>query len=250
MTLLLPIEATLSESWKKVSGAKASYWGGLGLIFLFLLGINILIFILGLISPTLFDQHHPSVLSAIMNVATNIIEFLFQMGLVYFGIQRAFDNPISYRLIFKAFETRTALRLIGFFLILALLCMFLLIPIFALGFSYAFLSNSTAESGIAGGSISAFLGFIIFSAIIYLLVRLWLTTAFILDKQTGIWQSMKLSLQATRHNFWRIFFIGFLMGLIFLVSVIPLGIGLIWTFPMASILQGMVYKNLLPNTTL
>jgi uncharacterized membrane protein len=68
--------------------------------------------------------------------------------------------------------------------------------------------------------------------------------AFVLDTVTGPWEAIKQSFAITRHNFWRLCFIYLLVLLIFLGSILTLGIAFIWTIPFMVILYGVCYKNL------
>ena len=57
-----------------------------------------------------------------------------------------------------------------------------------------------------------------------------------LDRGLGPWEAMEASRRAIHKVWWKVFGIFLIMGLIYLVSAIPLGFGLIWTVPMFFVL--------------
>ena len=66
----------------------------------------------------------------------------------------------------------------------------------------------------------------------------------ITDKGMGVWEAMETSRKAIHKCWFRVFGIYLLMILIYLVSMIPLGIGLIWTMPMIIMVGGILYRRL------
>lgn len=71
-----------------------------------------------------------------------------------------------------------------------------------------------------------------------------MTLPLIVDKGLSPWQAMETSRKAVHKIWWRLIGLFIVMGLIFVVSLVPLGIGLIWTWPMFIILTGVVYRHL------
>lgn len=79
---------------------------------------------------------------------------------------------------------------------------------------------------------------------IYLMVAYMLAMPLMVEKKLGIWESMETSRQAITQCWFRFFGLMLLMMLIIVVSIIPLGIGLIWTLPMTALVLGIVYREL------
>jgi uncharacterized membrane protein len=79
---------------------------------------------------------------------------------------------------------------------------------------------------------------------IYLAVGYTMTIPLIIDKGLSPWQAMEMSRKAVHKVWWKVAGLFSVMGLIYLGSLIPLGIGLIWTWPMFIILVGVVYRFL------
>lgn len=226
-TYLLPVWDTLSLAWEKVKGSKASIWGAVAILFLIALGFGILSAITKSFSPTFYH---------VIDFIMQIICSLLQMGVLYIGIQRAFDLPLSYSQMFRAFQPAIAMRLIAVY-ILEVLIILPLMVLMVVGF-ILFTMHMAAAITLA---CIAYLG------MIYVVVRLSLAMGFVLDKGSNPIQALKESFNATRSNFWRILAIIIIETIIILVSIIPLGIGLIWTIPFAVVLYGLIYKNLTLN---
>jgi uncharacterized membrane protein len=55
---------------------------------------------------------------------------------------------------------------------------------------------------------------------------------------------MEISRKTVSKRWFTMFFFGIVMSLILIVSVIPLGIGLVWTLPMGMIAYGIIYRNM------
>ena len=88
---LLPVWDLVGYSWKKVSGSKGTFWAFIGICILIMLGF-------------LLVQKLAHPISHLIIFIGQIISYLLQMGLIYLGIRRAQDLPISYPMGFRAFE--------------------------------------------------------------------------------------------------------------------------------------------------
>lgn len=222
----LPVVDTISTAWDKVSGAKGSVWAGIGILF-------VVMFVLGFIQGIFENVSH--VVAMILGFAFSIVNLLLQIGLIYIGIVRAFDKPITYRLMFKTFNTTTALNIIGVYILKFLI---ILIPSLLIGLAVIMSQSgqSTALAFIIGlvGVIAAF----------YLSLRLFVAIAYVLDQGVGPVDAVKMSFNATRNNVLNLFGIAILQVCIFIVAAIPLGIGLIWAIPLGLIIYGTIYKRL------
>lgn len=231
-TYLLPIGETISLAWSKVKGSKGSIWAALLVSFLIMFALG---FFDGVIKATA-----PSI-EFVVKIIIQVVGFLLQIGLLYIGIKRAQDEPITYHLLFRGFESNIALRAIGLYILQVLI---LIIPLALMLFA-AILYGMESTSGRL--IISLLLGVVGFLAIIYLGIRMMLSMAFVLDKGMNPWPAITQSFAATNQNFWRLIAVIILQLLIIAVSAIPLGIGLIWTLPFAYILYGCLYKYLVLN---
>ncbi|WP_163832434.1 DUF975 family protein [Spartinivicinus ruber] len=78
---------------------------------------------------------------------------------------------------------------------------------------------------------------------IYLTIAYMLGMPLVVDRKMGAWQALETSRKAITKHWFTIFGTFIVLLLIIMVSVIPLGIGLIWTLPFAAIAIGVMYKS-------
>ena len=78
----------------------------------------------------------------------------------------------------------------------------------------------------------------------YLVIAYMFALLLMLDKNMSPWEALETSRKAVTHHWFKIFGIGFVMGLIMVISILPLGIGLIWTLPMMYIMNGLLYQRI------
>lgn len=225
---LIPVKKTIDIAWLKVSGTKRSFWAAI-VIFI---GIMIVFGFIDVILKMFLPPIQP-----FFSFITQIVSFLLQMGIVYIGIERASELPISYRLIFYPFEGRVAIRII---LLLLLQTVILMIPLAVMIIPIVNLQQGNDAMFIPVIIISV----VSISVIIYLGIRMMFAVAYVLDEVVNPWKAIKLSFGITKNNFWRLSIILGLQSLIVFISVLPVGLGLIWTLPLAYILYGEMYKNL------
>jgi len=81
---------------------------------------------------------------------------------------------------------------------------------------------------------------------IYLTIGYSLTLPLILDKGLGPWAAMEASRRVIHQKWWQVFGLYVVMYVIYFVSCIPLGLGMIWTIPMFFSLTGVLYHVLTP----
>lgn len=84
---------------------------------------------------------------------------------------------------------------------------------------------------------------------IYLAVGYTMVLPLMLDRGLAPWEAMEASRRAIHKVWWKVFGTFLIMGFIYLVSLIPLGIGLIWTVPMFVVLVGVIYRYLFGSRT-
>lgn len=230
----LPVLDPLNIAWKKVSGTKGSIL--LGFLIAFLIGASLIgvAYLLG----------HYFVISISLSFIQRIVQFLTTAGLLLIGLKRAYDLPFSYKMIFTPFKARLALKLIllailKFCIYLPFIALFILIP------TGLYLLSSTFHAIFA--PLQAMISILLMCILVFLYIRMSLTTGFVLVRDSGSWEAIKLSFAATRGNFWRLLALKLLELTIMVISSIPLGIGLIWGLPLMLITEGEIYKKLSAN---
>jgi hypothetical protein len=229
----LPILETVQLAWRSVKGAKASFWGA----YTWLSAASILFIVISSAGTIL---SFPA-LSSFCNFVMPVVNFLLSFGILYMGICRAFNRPISASMISYAFsDAILILKIFGLCLLnIVIIAPLIAIPVLTFAAATAFL----AQSGFIY-VLYLVAGVMLFLAL-YLLIRIELSWAFLLDKQVNPWQAIVLSMQTTRGNFLRLMGLHIVTVLITLICAIPLGIGLIWAIPFSKICYGLVYKRLL-----
>lgn len=230
----LPIFETISTAWQKISGSKTTFFTCLAIFF----GIQLC---LGIILYFVEDQ---MILSVIFSVISFFVSCLLTAGIFYLGLRRAFDLPISYEMMFKAFEPDMILKIIGAFIlqmIIFIAAPLVVMIIFSMVARLESTGNDVLRLIIACGYLISFI------IAFYLAIRMSLNILFVLDKHVSPLESIKLSFQATQSNVWRLIGLFITLNIINFIAMIPLGIGLIWTMPLAYIVYGIVYKKLLAN---
>jgi hypothetical protein len=213
------IGGAIREGWAKTKGAKGSIWAGSAVMYLVMLvivagGAFLLrslnsdpTNISGLVDNILFraDTNLFPVL-----FPAGLLLALFIAGLLIMGVRKVAGERISWTMIFKGFSCAAKI-------IVATIMQSILV---AIGFLLLILPG------------------------IYLAVGYTMTIPLIIDKGLSPWQAMEMSRKAVHKVWWKVAGLFSVMGLIYLGSLIPLGIGLIWTWPMFIILVGVVYRFL------
>jgi uncharacterized membrane protein len=79
---------------------------------------------------------------------------------------------------------------------------------------------------------------------IYLLISYSFTYRLIVDKGLGVFKAMELSRKTITKQWFKFFGLSLLFIFIIIISIIPLGIGLLWSIPTYYIAYGILYHNL------
>ncbi|NPA59842.1 MAG: hypothetical protein GXO30_05195 [Epsilonproteobacteria bacterium] len=94
-------------------------------------------------------------------------------------------------------------------------------------------------------SILIYLGFLLLVIPgIYLSVSYIFAYMLVIDKGLTSWKAMELSRKTVSRHWFKFFGLSLVIGILFLLSIIPFGIGLIWTLPMAYMVYGLLYHRL------
>ena len=205
-------------------------------IVIFILSLNILLSIVQ--DKLLSDITWQSILFIIS-------AYLFQMGL-NLGLLRICLNMINneevdFILIFSSFHMLIPYVLATILYILALLVaaspgLLLLITIVSVD-----LDNLSSIAG----SIPAILSTIVMIVpAIYLSIRLQFYEYFLIDEECGVIESINKSANISKGHILELFILGAVLSLIILVSIIPMGLGLIISIPLSMVSISYVYLKL------
>lgn len=207
------IRATLSEAWDKTSGAK---WP-IHLAFLYYFLVMLAIVIVGVIAtaalttvPVMGDPSGSMAMQFLLQIGVNLIALPMMLGIIMMGIQRSVNAPINANSVFMYFPKM-------FNLFLTLLIMYIMVTI---GFILLILPG------------------------IYLSVAYYMALPLVVEKGMGPWQALETSRKAISRHWFRMFGFFIVASIILAISIIPFGIGLIWTLPMFIIAYGIIYRNM------
>ena len=205
------IGALLSESWALVSGTKGIIIGGFLVFYVVLLAAS---FILGGIVGV-FGALSESVAvvfvgEILISLLASALAYPFMAGINMVGIRRAAGQPISFNEIFNHFGRTVPL-------IITAVVMMLLIY---LGMLLLLLPG------------------------IYLAVAYLLAIPLVVERGLSPWQALEASRKAISQHWFKVFGLFLLLGVIVILSAIPLGIGLVWSIPLMVIAMGVLYRTI------
>lgn len=205
----LQIGEVLSEAWSRVHGTKGAACGAIALMYLISF---VIIGASGAIVAILGIDENNLGLFIITQILVQLIYmislWLFGAGVIMIGVRRAADQPFGFSMLFDGFSKAGTV----------IVTMILQTVLITLGFVLLIIPG------------------------IYLTIGYGLALPLIMEKDMGPWEALETSRKAIHHCWFQIFGLYLLLSLIFVLASIPLGIGLIWVFPMALITLGIVYR--------
>lgn len=208
----LEIKPIFQEAWAKTKGVKWLIW----LAFLIVSACSLILYIVS--EAIVFEVMGLGGVSFLGDLILGWVADAFFVGLaaplwlgvLMISIYRATNHSHSYRLIFQYFSKYGVLYK-GSLLSTLLMC----------------------------------LGFVLFILPgIYLMVCYSFVLPLIGNRQLSVWQALEVSRKAVTKHWFKIFGIHLLLGLIIVISAIPLGIGLIWSVPFTYMVFGILYRNI------
>ncbi len=206
------ISEILKEAWTLMKGAKRYILGGTIIMYIILFAFGAL---MAVIQGVVFGSSHEHMAAAagfqfLTQLVSMAISYPMTAGIMMIGIRRSVGLPIDLSLLFGYFGRVIPLVLMSLLSMVLVVIGFLLlvIPGIYLGVSYI------------------------------------MAMPLVVEKNLGPWRALETSRKAVTKKWFSIFGLFFVIGLISMVSMIPLGIGLIWTIPMASLAFGILYRTI------
>lgn len=255
------IGATFSEAWQRVKGVKGSFWGGFGLYFAIAIGVAIVIGIItsivsAVLLPTEAMRHAAAQGQSLSQLPLSYI--LFQIGIqivqlvmticVYFpmlaglmliGLRWVNHKEVSALYVTRFFKKEYITRF--FFMWLAMF-LIVLIPMMLVGVIAGIVS--VAQLTLPLKALLVTVCVLLVLGLIYLLVGFCFAMPLIIDRFLKGWESLNVSRIVVTHHWFRVFFLFFFAGILFMLSAIPLGIPLIWTMPWVYNVFSITYREL------
>lgn len=225
------IGALISEAWQKTKGTKGIIWGGFlmfyGAMFVTVLALFLIMSLFGAVGLAGLgmgmagnDGAGTGLMAAgllgfvlmglTFGLVLTAVMYPFIAGINMVGIRQAAGQPVRFAEVFSHFG-RT-------------------LPLLVAGILMGILLN---------------LGFLLFILPgIYLAVAFMLTIPLIAERKLSAWDAMMTSCKAINQHWFKVFFLYILLGIILVISMIPLLIGLIWTLPLLIVAQGVLYRTI------
>ncbi len=223
----LSIFEILGEGWRLTNGSKLVIIGSLFLVWIISGLIQNIVFIplpifVGIVGVVVEQYMGNSETIAILLGGMLFIGFFILMilsmmvqaplwaGLEMIGVRRSVDLPISFRYVFEYFKQ---------FLPLALTA--LIVMSFAtIGFVLLIIPG------------------------IYVAVASFLAMQLVADKKMGPWSAFRTSIRAITYKWFHVFSLFIILFGLMVISMIPCGIGLIWSWPLFINTKGVLYRNI------
>ncbi len=234
------IESIISESWKRVKGVKATYWGATllyVLIYAALIG-------LGYIATYLYvgslnaDLPAVQISTTITRLIAALITLPLPFGIYLLALYHSVNLPIKVKQMLKTYRfywkilVLLAIIYIGvIFITVVTSCVVIFLLIKTSPITPTWLHYSAFLAGILGGFAVAYFSF----SLVY-------APLLVIEKQLGIFQAIKTSFLAFNQHGLKIIVTMLCLLVILFISAIPLGIGLIWTLPMLYNSMGIFYR--------
>lgn len=200
----------ISEAWQRVKGTKGIIIGGFIVFYVALFAATA---VLGFIFGGLASEDNIAgiiIAQLIVTVLASALSYPFFAGLNMVGIRRAADQPISFNEIFSHFGRLVPLLITAIvMMVLVYVGMLLLL--------------------IPG---------------IYLSVAYMLAIPLVVERGLSPWQALETSRKAISQHWFKVFGLFLLLGLIVMISAIPLGIGLVWSIPLMVVAMGVLYRTI------
>lgn len=204
------VMSTLSEAWDRLKGIKR-YILGAGILLYIV--ITAVMGIMTLLMPGMtreVDALHALVAQVVVQVALLAIVMPFAGGIVIMTLKHIQGREVGFGDLFGAFGKTLPL-------FLAAVLINLLV---SLGFLLLIIPG------------------------IYLTVAYLLVVPLIIDRDLGVWEAMEASRRAISKRWFSVFGLYLLLMVIVLVSMIPLGIGLIWSMPLMAVSFMVMYRKM------
>ncbi|MEX6501787.1 hypothetical protein [Pseudomonas zhanjiangensis] len=201
----------LGESWQRIKGTKGIIMGGFLVFYVVMLVAS---FVLGGVFGVLGAlNENPVTLivgQLLISILSSAVAYPFMAGINMVGIRRAADQPLSFNEIFSHFG-RTLPLVITAVLMMVLIYLGMLLLV------------------LPG---------------LYLAIAYMLAIPLVVERGLSPWQALEASRKAISQHWFKVFGLFLLLGLITILSVIPLGIGLVWSIPLFVIAMGVLYRTI------
>lgn len=201
----------LGESWQRVKGTKGIIMGGFLVFYVVMLVASFILgSVFGFFSALNESPATLIIVQLVVGILSSALAYPFMAGINMVGIRRAADQEVNFNEIFSHFGRTVPL------LVTAIVMMLLV-----------------------------YLGiFLLVLPGLYLAVAYMLAIPLVVERGLSPWQALEASRKAISQHWFKVFGLFLLLGLITVVSAIPLLIGLVWSIPLFVIAMGVLYRTI------
>lgn len=239
------IKDLFAEAWQRVKGTKATYLGSGILCCLILQALTILGFVMTYLYAGSLDPALRPV--AIGTLSSRVIAFFLAYplyaGLSLLAVYRSVNQPIKIKRIFSAYRSAGKLFIILFCTyfttyLIAILSFtgFELVHILGIK-TYSIIPIWLQVLQILIGAIGVFITIYIFQCFMF-------TSLLVLEKRLGVFAAIKASFLGFKQHGFKIMVTIILFLIVYLISLLPLFIGIIWSLPWALNIKGILYRTI------
>jgi len=228
---------SVKTAWRLVKGAKGIVLSG----FVFIMIIHFGIYTLDS-SHFIKDATGHMMLEWILTkFLLTVVSMMLGWSLLYIGAQRAYGRPIHFSMLKYAFNLKLAIKMFGLYMMEALV---LLVPLFVMLAPSGFISST--EGKMSDTMALLMLGIICVGmlSVAYFVFRLFFAKLIVTLQKGGPISGIKQSFTLSKSNVFKLMLLSLLNIVIIVVSLLPLGLGLIWSLPYIVINYGVVYAKL------
>ncbi|MDD5360047.1 MAG: hypothetical protein PHI79_04300 [Sulfurovaceae bacterium] len=214
------IGEVIRDAYELTNGVKLTFF----LSFLFyvfvIMGVS---FLVGLVYPGFAED---KISQAVLQLVISVLAIPMIVGIQMLALKHTRGEDIEFKDIFNYYN-----KTLKLFFASLLVAIFIYIPLIL----FAILA--------VVAKIPVIIILSIFP-ILYIALSYTYTTQLIADKDLKIWDAMELSRKAVKRHWLKFFGLGFMLGIIYLIGALALGIGLIWAIPLVMIaMSGIVYRK-------
>jgi len=157
-----------------------------------------------------FDNKESPVMVLVSQIIIGLVTYPLGVGITMMGVKRSVGLPVNAFMVFDYYP-----KTIPIFLLYLLMMIMIVLGILLL---------------VIPG--------------IYLAIAYSMAVPLMIEKNMRLWEALETSRKAIHKCWFGVFGLYIVLGVILLVSIIPLGIGLIWSMPFLFISMGIVYRSL------
>jgi hypothetical protein len=209
----LTMEQVLKEAWRLTKGFKGMAWASMIVVGL-ITGVASAILGFATVSPSEYQMAGDFVMQYVTSAWQGLVllplSAPLQAGVLMLAVRRIQGHDTEFGSVFSYFPKMLPLTLAG--VIVALI-------------TYAGLALLIIPG-------------------IFLSTCLMFVQILVVDRNIGPIEAVKLSLSVVKGRFWHVFGTMFVAGCFVLLSVLPLGIGLIWSLPWMYLVMAVMYRSL------